>query len=53
MSIGVSWNTRRYFLERKYMTDLPHQAEWIERILGCVNVVKHNYNPKKVVNNEK
>lgn len=32
------WHTNRYFLERKYMTDLPHQAEWIERNFHCEEV---------------
>ncbi len=32
------WHTNRYFLERKYMTDLPHQAEWIERNFRCEEI---------------
>lgn len=44
MVFRVLWHTNRYFLERKYMTDLPHQAEWIERILGCSN--DDNMTPK-------
>ena len=44
MLFTIVWYTRRYFLERKYMTDLPHEVEWIERILGCSN--DDNMTPK-------
>ena len=37
-----SWKTRRYFLERKYMTDFPFQAEWTERDISCTSIKKFN-----------
>lgn len=43
------WHTNRYFLERKYMTDLPHQAEWIERNFHCEEISR---NLKQRINNK-
>ncbi|MCR2067230.1 hypothetical protein [Campylobacter helveticus] len=44
MSIDISWDTRRYFLERR---GVSYNYEWIERTLSCVDVAKENMIPKR------
>ena len=44
MSISISWDTKRYFLEKESMTS--YNYVWIERTLGCVDVAQKNMTPK-------